>query len=89
MVYLHLRVSDHADIQKLWSASQDLSNDVSNLVKFQKFIFSTCLRFRVWEGIISPESARSMWYSLSVISKSNLSNAVSYVRLSQVFIIFT
>ena len=63
-------VSDLGDIQNLWSPSQDLSNDVLYLGLSGSYIISTCLSFRVWDGIKSPESVRSWWYSASVISMS-------------------
>ena len=61
---------DHSDIQSRWFPSQDLSIDVSYLVLSESFIISTYLRFRVWDGIVSPVYVRSNWYSPSLISKS-------------------
>ena len=64
-----MRTPDHGDIQNRWSPSQDLSNDVSNLVKIWTFINSTFLKIKVWDGIFSHEGVGSRWYSKSVISK--------------------
>ena len=36
-------VLDHGDIQNLWSASQDLSNDISYVGLSENFLISTCL----------------------------------------------
>ena len=38
-------MSDHGDIRKLWSPSQDLSNDISYAVLSENFIISTCLSY--------------------------------------------
>ena len=65
-------MSDHGDIQNLWSPSHDLFNDVSYVGLSETFTISTCLRFRVWHGLVSPEGVGSWWYSESVISKSRL-----------------
>ena len=70
MVWFHLRMSDHGDIQNLSSPSLNHSNDVSYVGLYETFIISTCLRFRVWDGIVSPVYVWSWWYSESVISKS-------------------
>ena len=45
-------------------------NDVSYVGLSKIFIISTCLRFKVWDGIVSPEGVGSWWHSESVISKS-------------------
>ena len=63
-------MTDHGDIQNLSSPRQELSYDVSYVSLSETFIISTCLRFRVWDGIISHEDVGSWWYSKSVISKS-------------------
>ena len=62
-------MSDHGDIQILWSPSQEFSNYVSNVGLPETFIISKCLRFRVRHGIISHEDVGSWWYSNTVISK--------------------
>ena len=46
IVYIHMRISDHGDIQSQWSPSQQLSNDVSYLGFSETFLISTWLR--VW-----------------------------------------
>ena len=61
---------NHGDIQNLWSPSQDLSNDVSYGGLSETFISSTCLRFRVSDGIISHEGVGSRRYSKPMISRS-------------------
>ena len=63
-------MSDQTNIHHLWSTSEDLSNDISHVWLSEKFLISTCLRSRVWEGLISRENVQSNWYSPSVISKS-------------------
>ena len=63
-------MSDHDDIQNFWSPSQELSNDVLFIGLSENFRISTCLRFHVWDGIISLQRIQSWWYSKSVIFKS-------------------
>ena len=58
------------EINNSWPPGQELSNDVSYVGLSQNFIISTCLRFEVWDGVISPEGVHSCWYSKSEISKS-------------------
>ena len=55
MVQFHMRMSDHGDIQNLWSPSQELSYDVPYVSLSETFIISTCLKYEVWDGIISRE----------------------------------
>ena len=44
MVWFQLRVSDHGDIQKMWSPSRDFSNDVSYKGLSETFKNSTCMK---------------------------------------------
>ena len=45
MVQFHMRLSDHSDIQNLWSLSQVLLDDVSYVGLSETFILFTCLSF--------------------------------------------
>ena len=63
-------MSDHGDMQILWSPSQEFSNYVPYVGLSESFIISKCLRFRVRDGIISHEDVGSWWYSNTVVSKS-------------------
>ena len=59
MVQFHFSVSDHGGNRALWSPSQELSNDILHVWLSENFIISTCLRFEVWDGLISPVYVRS------------------------------
>ena len=52
-------MSDHGDIQNLWSPSQEPSNDQSYVGSSENFAISKCLGFWVWDCIVSPEDVGS------------------------------
>ena len=67
---LVVKVYNYIEVIKLWSPSQNLSNDVSHVRLFENFIISTGLKFQIWDGIISLQRVLSWWYSKFVISMS-------------------
>ena len=52
-------MSDHDDIQILWSPGQEFSNYVSYVGLPERFIFSKCLRYRVRDGTNSHDDVGS------------------------------